>query len=68
MAERRAFQRKVAAAGTGAIALPVIVTGDPADAPSLTSPPPESPQRTSPPVIDLADITHMGTMDTEPRT
>jgi hypothetical protein len=49
MAERRDFLRKVAAAGTGAFALPMIVTVDPADAQALTSPPPESPGRPSPP-------------------
>jgi hypothetical protein len=49
MAERRDFLRKVAAAGTGAFALSMIVTVDPADAQALTSPPPKSPERPSPP-------------------
>jgi hypothetical protein len=49
MAERRDFLRRVAVAGTGAIALPMIVTVDPADAQALTSPPPESPERSSRP-------------------
>jgi hypothetical protein len=45
MAVRRDFLRKVAVAGTGAFALPMIVTVDPAEAQALTSPPPESPER-----------------------
>jgi hypothetical protein len=40
---RREFLRKVAVAGTGAFAVPTIVTVDPADAQALTSPPPEPP-------------------------
>lgn len=40
---RREFLRKAAVAGTGAFAVPMIVTVDPADAQELTSPPPEPP-------------------------
>jgi hypothetical protein len=40
---RRAFLRKAAVAGTGAFAVPMIVTVDPVDAQALTSPPPEPP-------------------------
>ena len=40
---RREFLRKAAVAGTGAFAVPMIVTVDPADARALTSPPPEPP-------------------------
>jgi hypothetical protein len=40
---RRDFLRKAAVAGTGAFAVPMIVTVDPADAQALTSPPPEPP-------------------------
>jgi hypothetical protein len=59
--DRRAFLRKAAVAGTGAFAVPMIVTVAPADAQALTSPPPEPPgsstqpespgvgRRTSPP-------------------
>ena len=42
-AARRAFLRKAAVAGTGAFAVPMIVTVDSADARALTSPPPETP-------------------------
>jgi hypothetical protein len=49
MAERRDLLRKAALAGTGAFALPMIVTVGPADAQALTSPPPESPERPSRP-------------------
>lgn len=49
MAERRDRLRRLAAAGTGAFALPMIVTVNPADAQALTSPPPESLERPSPP-------------------
>ena len=42
-AGRRAFLRKAAVAGTGAFAVPMIVTVDSADARALTSPPPETP-------------------------
>jgi hypothetical protein len=48
MVERRDFLRK-ATVGTGALALPMIVTVDPADAQALASPPPESPGHASPP-------------------
>ena len=41
--DRRAFLRKAAVAGTGAFAVPMIVTVAPADAEALTSPPPEPP-------------------------
>jgi hypothetical protein len=41
--DRRAFLRKAAVAGTGAFAVPMIVTVAPADAQALTSPPPEPP-------------------------
>jgi hypothetical protein len=40
---RREFLRKAAVAGTGAFAVPMIVTVDPADAQALTSPPPGPP-------------------------
>jgi hypothetical protein len=40
---RRDFLRKAAVAGTGAFAVPMIVTVDPADAQALTSPPPGPP-------------------------
>jgi hypothetical protein len=40
---RRDFLRKAAAVGTGAFAVPMIVTVDPADAQALISPPPELP-------------------------
>jgi hypothetical protein len=42
MVERRDFLKK-AAAGTGALAIPMIVTVDPADAQAVTSPPPQPP-------------------------
>jgi hypothetical protein len=45
---RRAFLRKAAVAGTGAVAVPMIVTVDPADAQALTSPPPEPPGASTP--------------------
>jgi hypothetical protein len=66
MAERRGLLREGGAAGTDAIGLPMIVTGDPGDTPALTSPPPEPPQWRSPPDTDLTDTTHTGTMGTEP--
>jgi hypothetical protein len=40
---RRDFVRRATIAGTGAFAVPMIVTVDPADARPLTSPPPEPP-------------------------
>jgi hypothetical protein len=43
MVERRDFLRK-ATVGTGAFAVPMILTVDPADAQAVASPPPESPQ------------------------
>ena len=42
---RRDFLRKAAAVGTGAFAVPMIVTVEPADAQAITSPPPERPGR-----------------------
>jgi hypothetical protein len=65
MAERRGLLRKVGAAGTGAIGLPMIATDHPADVPTLTSPRPEPPRR-SPPDIDLTATTHTGTMGAVP--
>ena len=41
--DRRAFLRKAAVAGTGAFAVPMIVTVAPAEAQTLNSPPPEPP-------------------------
>jgi hypothetical protein len=40
---RRDFLTKAAVVGTGAFAMPMIVTVDPADAQALTSPPPQPP-------------------------
>jgi hypothetical protein len=40
---RRDFLRKASVVGTGAFAVPMIITVDPADAQALTSPPPEPP-------------------------
>jgi hypothetical protein len=40
---RRDFLRKATVVGTGAFAVPMIITVDPADAQALTSPPPEPP-------------------------
>jgi hypothetical protein len=40
---RRDFLRRAAVAGSGAFAVPMIVTVDPADAQAVTSPPPEPP-------------------------
>jgi hypothetical protein len=40
---RRDFLRKAAVVGTGAFAVPMIITVDPADAQALTSPPPKPP-------------------------
>jgi hypothetical protein len=40
---RRDFLRRATIASTGALAMPMIVTVDPADAQALTSPPPEAP-------------------------
>jgi hypothetical protein len=48
---RREFLRK-AVVGTGAFAVPTIVTVDPAAAQALTSPPPEPPGRPQPPPVD----------------
>jgi hypothetical protein len=45
---RRAFLQKAAVAGTGAFAVPMIITVDPADAQALTSPPPEPPGASTP--------------------
>ena len=47
MVERREFLRK-ATIGTGAFAVPMILTLDPAVAQALASPPPESPAQTPP--------------------
>ena len=67
MAERRDFLRKVAVAGTGAFALPMIVTVDAADAQALTSPPPESPERPSPPDTAPAGSSRPGAPAPSPR-
>ena len=61
MAERRDFLRKVAVVGTGAFALPMIVTVDPADTQALTSPPPQSPSTDT-------GTTHTGTTGIGPGT
>jgi hypothetical protein len=45
---RRDFLRKATAVGTGAFAVPMIATVDPADAQPLTSPPPEPPRSAEP--------------------
>ena len=47
MVERREFLRK-ATIGTGAFAVPMILTVDPADAQAVASPPPESSAQTPP--------------------
>jgi hypothetical protein len=47
MVERREFLRK-ATIGTGAFAVPMILTVDPADAQAVASPPPESPAQAPP--------------------
>ena len=47
MVERREFLRK-ATIGTGAFAVPMILTVDPAVAQAVASPPPESPAQTRP--------------------
>ncbi|MGH9250479.1 MAG: twin-arginine translocation signal domain-containing protein [Acidimicrobiales bacterium] len=49
---RRDFLRKAGVVGTGAFAVPMIVTVDPADAQALTSPPPEAPGRPDSPPVD----------------
>jgi hypothetical protein len=63
MVERRDFLRKAAVTGTGAFAIPMIVTVNPADAQALTSPPPEPPgssNRPESPGIDLVDAPNGG--------
>jgi hypothetical protein len=67
MAERRDFLRKAALAGTGAFALPMIVTVGPADAQALTSPPPESPERPSRPGTATAGSSRPGAPALLPR-
>src|SRR5688572_10731009 len=47
--ERRDFLRKAAVVGTGAFAVPMIITVDPAEARALTSPPPQPPNKPKPP-------------------
>jgi hypothetical protein len=54
--ERRGFLRKAAVVGTGAFAVPMILTVDPADAQALTSPPPEPPRSSEP---ESPGIDHM---------
>jgi hypothetical protein len=54
---RRDFLRKAGVVGTGAFAVPMIVTVDPADAQALTSPPPEAPGRPDSPPVDAAGST-----------
>ena len=51
---RRDFLRKVA--GTGAFAVPMIVTVDPANAQALTSPPPEPPGSSTEPKSPGTDL------------
>jgi hypothetical protein len=59
MVERREFLRK-APIGTGAFAVPMILTVDPADAQAVASPPPESPAQTSPPTNGITGSTAPG--------
>jgi hypothetical protein len=59
MVERREFLRK-ATIGTGAFAVPVILTVDPADAQAVASPPPESPGQASPPATRVTGSTAPG--------
>jgi len=53
---RRDFLRKAAVAGTGAFAVPMIVTVDPADAQALNSPPPEPPGSSTQPESPPTDV------------
>jgi hypothetical protein len=57
MVERRDFLKRTMAAGTGAFAVPMIITVDAAEAQSLTSPPPEPPGRSGAPGVDLPGST-----------
>jgi hypothetical protein len=59
MVERREFLRK-ATIGTGAFAVPMILTVDPADAQAVASPPPESPAQASPPATVVTGPTAPG--------
>ena len=54
---RRDFIRKAGVVATGAFAVPMIVTVDPADAQALTSPPPEAPGRPESPQVDAGSET-----------
>jgi hypothetical protein len=54
---RRDFLRKAGVVGTGAFAVPMIITVDPADAQALTSPPPEPPGRPESPQVDAGSGT-----------
>jgi hypothetical protein len=58
---RRDFLRKAAAAGTGAFAVPMIITVDPADAQALTSPPPQPPGSTGPGSRSVEPVGSRGT-------
>jgi hypothetical protein len=60
-AGRRDFLRKAAVASTGAFAVPVIVTVDPAEAQSLTSPPPEPPGGQQPESPGTKPVSRPGT-------
>lgn len=53
---RRDFLRQAAVVGTGAFAVPMIVTVDPADAQALTSPPPEPPGPSTQPTARGSDL------------
>jgi hypothetical protein len=64
MVERRDFLRK-ATIGTGAFAVPMILTVDPADAQAVASPPPESPAQT-PPATGISGSTAPGPSATTP--
>jgi hypothetical protein len=64
MFERREFLRK-ATIGTGAFAVPMILTVDPADAQAVASPPPESPAET-PPATGASGPTAPGPSATSP--
>jgi hypothetical protein len=68
--ERRDFLRKAAVGGTGAFAIPMIVSVDPADAQSVTSPPPEPPgaaKEPDAPGVDLVGSPGAGTGTTGDR-
>jgi hypothetical protein len=64
MVERREFLRR-ATIGTGAFAVPVILTVDPADAQAVASPPPEPPAQASPPATGVTGSTAPGPSATD---